>query len=671
MKIVNRPKTRKLTRWDSDKDVLTGLWIQHVCQEEGVKIPWHKIVPHIGPNVTVGALLQHQAKLRDQYERKGFHVPPASNRRGKKSRVSGLAAEEDDLSQVATYQLPHLASEQQGLSMTSNKTETAFDDDGEESDETYSESKPKGRKKQTRAGKRKPRSRKAPAVAIKHEEDSVNDDPWDSEVTEEHKTLLTDEDYVSYQNTEQTRAEALNSQYPGPGHFEVEESVSLGASLMEFAASPNSSADEPRRPSKIVVLPIKSGSERFPMGLRHWPSQATTDSQLGENISSNPTESSSASESQPSNEMSQQAFPASNIGANEVNIHDQYDGNHEFTQARMASYNNLSTLPQGLQQISALSGANLMNPNYMQAVSSFDQAAPPVPAMGVGDSSGWQQGSAIQALESYHLQAFPDSQYLGTTGTGNSNNGGGNFEPISAAYGKLLGEKCQIRECIKTSTDKVYLKAGDQASSSYQLAQFEAYMPKHDTSAPLVSPSMAPVSNSGPEQHEYPQTNISDRLARRTRSNRDNSRRQTRFEPYPSNSINVEGTPLVDAEIGIPSNGNAIAAASNLAKFTTSDELENDAEVGRPSATNMQDRLSSDDRVPGPAMERNRETQDPHLGDSVVNSEYLASEQAEEIPPFPYSIPGFQEWVEEQDRIDMFGEANGEMFLDPVPFDSF
>lgn len=64
------------------------LAIQHVCNQEAVKIPWTKVAAVLGATVTEGALVQHLAKLRNKLEKDGVAVTPPLKRGGKNASAN-------------------------------------------------------------------------------------------------------------------------------------------------------------------------------------------------------------------------------------------------------------------------------------------------------------------------------------------------------------------------------------------------------------------------------------------------------------------------------------------------------------------------------------------------------------------------------------------------------
>ena len=64
------------------------LAVQHVCNQDAVKIPWTKVAALLGPTVTEGALIQHLAKLRTKLERDGVPVTPPLKRGGKNASIN-------------------------------------------------------------------------------------------------------------------------------------------------------------------------------------------------------------------------------------------------------------------------------------------------------------------------------------------------------------------------------------------------------------------------------------------------------------------------------------------------------------------------------------------------------------------------------------------------------
>ncbi|GAB7323137.1 hypothetical protein MBLNU13_g05639t2 [Cladosporium sp. NU13] len=81
-------KGRKLKRWDADEDQKLLLYIDYVCTEKGVVLPWDKIAATMEPRdaakgekpMTGEAIKQHLAKLRDHREGEGHAVPPKLDR---------------------------------------------------------------------------------------------------------------------------------------------------------------------------------------------------------------------------------------------------------------------------------------------------------------------------------------------------------------------------------------------------------------------------------------------------------------------------------------------------------------------------------------------------------------------------------------------------------------
>ena len=68
------------------------LAVQHVCNQEAVKVPWAKVAALLGPTVTEGALVQHLAKLRNKLERDGVPVTPPLKRGGKSASANTKSA---------------------------------------------------------------------------------------------------------------------------------------------------------------------------------------------------------------------------------------------------------------------------------------------------------------------------------------------------------------------------------------------------------------------------------------------------------------------------------------------------------------------------------------------------------------------------------------------------
>ena len=64
------------------------LAVQHVCNREGVKVPWSEVAAHLGDTVTEGALVQHLAKLRNKLEKDGVPVTPPLKRGGKNASAN-------------------------------------------------------------------------------------------------------------------------------------------------------------------------------------------------------------------------------------------------------------------------------------------------------------------------------------------------------------------------------------------------------------------------------------------------------------------------------------------------------------------------------------------------------------------------------------------------------
>lgn len=59
------------------------LAVQHVCSQEGIKIPWAKVGTLLDSRITEGALVQHLAKLRTRLKDDGVEVTPPLKRGGK------------------------------------------------------------------------------------------------------------------------------------------------------------------------------------------------------------------------------------------------------------------------------------------------------------------------------------------------------------------------------------------------------------------------------------------------------------------------------------------------------------------------------------------------------------------------------------------------------------
>ncbi|KAF2719577.1 hypothetical protein K431DRAFT_305018 [Polychaeton citri CBS 116435] len=84
---------RKLVRWDASLDQLVLLYVDYICIQKGITIPWDDIARCIQPFLSGDAIKQHLAKVREAREVEGRPVPPklerGDRRRAKKEAKSG------------------------------------------------------------------------------------------------------------------------------------------------------------------------------------------------------------------------------------------------------------------------------------------------------------------------------------------------------------------------------------------------------------------------------------------------------------------------------------------------------------------------------------------------------------------------------------------------------
>ncbi|KAL1954836.1 hypothetical protein VTO42DRAFT_524 [Malbranchea cinnamomea] len=81
-KVLNRPPTRKIVRWNDELDRKLLLCIQSACNTHGIKLPWDEISNLMGNDISEGAIVQHLAKLRVRAVEAGLDVPPPLRRGG-------------------------------------------------------------------------------------------------------------------------------------------------------------------------------------------------------------------------------------------------------------------------------------------------------------------------------------------------------------------------------------------------------------------------------------------------------------------------------------------------------------------------------------------------------------------------------------------------------------
>ncbi|KAM5456382.1 hypothetical protein MaudCBS49596_001405 [Microsporum audouinii] len=80
LKVLNRPPTRTIVRWNDELDKKLLLAIQSACNKHGVRVPWGEVANMMQNNITDGAIVQHLAKLRTRMVEAGMEVPPPLRR---------------------------------------------------------------------------------------------------------------------------------------------------------------------------------------------------------------------------------------------------------------------------------------------------------------------------------------------------------------------------------------------------------------------------------------------------------------------------------------------------------------------------------------------------------------------------------------------------------------
>lgn len=92
-----RVQSQKLTTFAADEDQKLLLYIDYVCAEQAVTLPWDDIAstmeprnPSIGEKPMTGeAIKQHLAKLRDHRISEGYDVPPKLDRNARRQAIAG------------------------------------------------------------------------------------------------------------------------------------------------------------------------------------------------------------------------------------------------------------------------------------------------------------------------------------------------------------------------------------------------------------------------------------------------------------------------------------------------------------------------------------------------------------------------------------------------------
>lgn len=90
-------ESRKLTVFAADEDQKLLLYIDYVCAEQAITLPWNDIAstmeprdPSIGEKPMTGeAIKQHLAKLRDHRISVGYNVPPKLDRNARRQALAG------------------------------------------------------------------------------------------------------------------------------------------------------------------------------------------------------------------------------------------------------------------------------------------------------------------------------------------------------------------------------------------------------------------------------------------------------------------------------------------------------------------------------------------------------------------------------------------------------
>lgn len=90
-------ESRKLTIFAADEDQKLLLYIDYVCAEQAVTLPWDEIAktmeprnPSMGEKPMTGeAIKQHLAKLRDHRISEGYDVPPKLDRNARRQAIAG------------------------------------------------------------------------------------------------------------------------------------------------------------------------------------------------------------------------------------------------------------------------------------------------------------------------------------------------------------------------------------------------------------------------------------------------------------------------------------------------------------------------------------------------------------------------------------------------------
>ena len=218
------------------------LWVQYMCNEKGMKIPWDLIAEKLDPKASEGAIIQHLAKLRTHLLADGHNVPPPLRRggHGSSARTSANSTPRSGKTDGGEQGTPTKAARTIAVNqwMSSPRMKAEDDDDDDEI-----------------------------ASAIKGQLGGVikiEDDDYDPR--RPRKKLRRVVARGTKRDPPREQAELSSEDETESKPVTTEEGVIGRTALIN-------------KPSKIVILRIRPGytSERFPLGLATWSQGSSAD----------------------------------------------------------------------------------------------------------------------------------------------------------------------------------------------------------------------------------------------------------------------------------------------------------------------------------------------------------------------------------------------------------